>query len=230
MKRIILWSISAISLLLFANFGMQDSTTAGREKPKVNFHGTLVDSTGKKYKVANITISGLYKQIPFYQPPPEKADDPTLNTTRIDLTEVYQLSVPNPNKVSTFDERQYIDVEITSNNTEKTKHNYIVEKTRKLYCDQVDGKLSYEKDFAMETVKLITIDGHKLREGEKPAPEETAGKPSTDSKKTATDAIVQKLEKEVKDIPKGDGKLAQVKDKLVAIVDDLKKTASGLFN
>src|SRR5438876_662120 len=109
MKAMRIAATTAIIFLL-ANWGSEESSVEGRKKPSVNFYGTLTaydenDKAGKEYKVENITVSRLYKQIEIYDMPITAAQatsfdlekDPTKGVkTFVDLSEVSEITVPNP--------------------------------------------------------------------------------------------------------------------------------------
>lgn len=152
--------IIAASLLL-VHFGNNDESITGREKPKINFYGKLTDTSGKTYSVENITISGMYKQVPLYQKPTDKHKDPTVNITRIDFAEIYSIRVPFPETILTYNNRQYIELEITSADLKHTKDTYIIEKTKRLICDQINTAGPIEKDLAFEAVDILIFEGHK---------------------------------------------------------------------
>lgn len=152
--------IIATSLLL-VHFGSNDDSIAGKDKPKINFYGKLTDSSGKTYSVENITISGMYKQIPLYQKPADKNTDPTNNITRIDFAEVYSIRVPFPDTVLTYNSRQYIELEVTSADLKRTKDTYIIEASKRLVCDQVNTAGPIEKDLSFKAVDTLIFEGHK---------------------------------------------------------------------
>lgn len=163
--------IAITMFLVSAHFGSQEESVAGREKPHINFYGTLTDTSGKKYEVDNITISGMYKQIPVYQKPDNKNVNPSINTTRIDFTEVQSIHVPHPTTFLTFNNRQYIEIEVTSKNLSEgksthLKENYIIERTKRLICDQVNSAGPIEKDLSFEAVDTVTFTKHKVRQPE----------------------------------------------------------------
>lgn len=149
------------TFILCANFGSQDTSIAGHEKPKINFYGTLTDTSGDHFEVENITISGLYKQIPFYAKPLHQKIDPSINITRLDLNEIEMIEIPHPETLLTFNGRHYIEVIITSADQKKTTQRYIIEKTKRVMCDQTNGAGAIEKDLSFQAVDKMTIKGHK---------------------------------------------------------------------
>lgn len=148
-------------ILLCANFSSQDSTIAGGEKPPINFYGKLTDSTGQTYDVENITISNMYRQVPVYKEPNDKNIDPSINITRLDFAEIYSITVPHQNEVLTFNNRQYITLEVTSSDSQKTKQTYIIERSKRVICDEVNTAGAIEKDLAFQAVDTLVFAGHK---------------------------------------------------------------------
>lgn len=177
------------TFLLCANFGSDDTSVEGREKPKINFYGKLTDTSGNSFKVENITISGMYKQIPVYQKPDDKNTDPSINITRIDFTEIDTIRVPHPKTVLTFNNRAYIELEISSKDPKKTKQTYIIERSKRVICDQINSAGPIEKDLAFQAVDTLSITGHKS------TPPAEVTKVPVENKKTDVKPVSQKQEK-----------------------------------
>ena len=95
-------ALGATAVLLCANFSMdqKDTSVSGNSaNPVVNFKASIRDNTGTQFNAQNITISGLYKQIPLYNKPKNTKDEnynPTINTVRLDLAEIFKIIVPHP--------------------------------------------------------------------------------------------------------------------------------------
>ncbi len=152
-----------IIVVLCLNLGSPDISVAGGEKPTINFKGKLQDTNGDTYLVENITISGLYKQIPMYKKPNKITLKPTDNITRIDLSEISLISVPEKTAVM-FDGRDYIELEITFRDPTKTKERFIIEKHKRIWCDQVNAAGPIEKDLAFNAIETVTIESYKMSE------------------------------------------------------------------
>ena len=157
----------ASSWLLLANFGGQSDAIDGGEKPPINFYGVLTDSTGEKYKVENITISGMYRQITVYKKPMKKDIDPSINITRIDFIEIASIAVPHPHEILVFNNRNYIELKIVSRNEDKTEQMYIIEKSKRIICDQKNTAGLIEKDLSFQAVDKLIIEGYSQPEKEK---------------------------------------------------------------
>lgn len=165
-KKIALSLWSMVLIIIFAQFSSQ--SVDGGEKPKVNFKGTVIDKNDPEhpYDVENITISGLYKQIPVYKKPPRKNMNPNTNETRIDLDEIREIRVPYQGEMpnlSTYQNRQYIEIEVISNDSKQTKNSYIIETNRKLWCDSINEAGPEEKRISFETLDRVIIKGYEDR-------------------------------------------------------------------
>lgn len=161
--------LTIVCISFLAQFSSQQSTN-GKEKPRINFFGTLLDQSNNSYKVENITIAGLYRQIPFYKIPPRKSMNPNTNITRFDLEEIQQIAVPyktNGPQIHSFKNRDYIEVEITQNDTLKTKGIYIIEIAKKVYCEQESDTGPLQKELSFEAIDKIIFQGYKDRDDKK---------------------------------------------------------------
>ena len=160
--------VASLAFVVLAQFSSDTSTTGGKEKHSINFYGTLIDSQGATYDVDNISISGLYKQIPVYQKPENHNVNPDINKSRIDLAEVYAIKMPGTEPIITkFNKREYVDIIIISNDASKTEYRYIIELSRKIYCDQLNDAGPIEKEISFQALNKLTIKGYKHRDPEK---------------------------------------------------------------
>jgi hypothetical protein len=155
-------SVAIISCVGLAQFSAQQSQD-GKEKPKVNFYGTIVDQSGNSTEVENITLSGLYRRIPVYVKPKRMAN-PDLNKRYIDLDETAQIRVPydgeNP-KIFPFKGRDFVEIQIVSNDGKNTVKPYIVERTRKIYADEKNAAGPIEMVLGIEALDTLTLKGYK---------------------------------------------------------------------
>ncbi len=167
------------AFLLCANFSMDQSggeVTGGGVKPIVNFKGQITDNTEKTFQVENISISGLYKQIPVYAVPSNLKDseyNPTVNTIRLDLAEIKKITVLNPETLLTFKNRTYIVIDVYSNNAPDTKNSYLMENSKKVLCAEVNPAGPIERELQFSAIREIVIDSY-----EKPEPKEADKKPA----------------------------------------------------
>jgi hypothetical protein len=144
---------------ILLNWAGQESTS-GKEKPQINFKGTLTDNSDQTFNVENITISGLYKNIPLYAIPAQPEDNPEDNVTLINLAEIDALeSVPHNGHRAVFKGRRYNKVIVRfKNHTEST---FLVDSARKIFCDVAINKNAIEKRLAFEALRELTITEHK---------------------------------------------------------------------
>jgi hypothetical protein len=160
-------------IVILAQFSSNDTSVTAKVKPSVNFYGTITDDSNNTYTVENITISGLYKQIPVYSIPPKNAMNPERNVSRIDLAEVSEIKVPHYDGIAKshiFANRHYVEIEIVQNDQQRTSNTYIIEKSRKIRFDKVTGAGLLESELSLEALDKIIIKGFKAQELEIPCP------------------------------------------------------------
>ncbi|MCL5874967.1 MAG: hypothetical protein M1114_00650 [Candidatus Dependentiae bacterium] len=93
--------------------------------------------------------------------------------TRIDLCKVAEIKVPKPDERWVFARRKgyhsvpFIEIEITSNDSQKTKHNYLIEDCRKISGDEKNEAGPIEKDIPFNAIQQLTIAGYSYRDMEK---------------------------------------------------------------
>ncbi|HZW61518.1 MAG TPA: hypothetical protein VFF04_04815 [Candidatus Babeliales bacterium] len=194
MKQFITPLIGVASLVILANFSAQETTEEGHKKQTVDFFGILTPQSGTAYKVNNIAIGRRHEAIPFFQKtndllaPEEQKPNPCPNAaknngkrllknpkdgiiTKIDLAEVSEIRVPNPDAVWSYQKKkgyrkvEYIEVEIVSNDSAKTTNTYFIDTYRKLTCDKLlnDGR-PMEQEVPFSAIKSLKIEGYRHRE------------------------------------------------------------------
>lgn len=181
--RLLLHSILLVSLASWSNG--EPTVEGASNKQRINFYGTLLTHQGKiTTKIDNISIGGKYKQIPMFEKPslkkpasthskqeiPLEADPKTeLVTTKIDLSEVSQILVPQPHtlwfykKEKGYRRSEYLEVVVVSNNQQKTKAHYLLEAKTKIYCAEVNPAGPIEKEVPLAAINTLTISGYKFR-------------------------------------------------------------------
>lgn len=172
MKAFVRPLLVANTVLLLINWSGQDTSMQGTPKPAINFYGNIQDNTKTEpFPAQNITIAGQYRQIPVHPLPQSDVKnpsyDPNINTVRLDFSEIRRISVPNPHTKYTFKNREYIMIEVESNDDQMTKNIYILELTKKLYCDQINPAGPIERELSFEAVETITFEGHRTQELDK---------------------------------------------------------------
>lgn len=202
------------------NWGQQESNT-GKEKPQVNFKGTLTDTSGQTYSVENITISGLYKNIPFYAIPLDEKANPESNATLVDLNEVEELkSVPYETQKLQFNNRSYNKVTVALKN--KSENTYVVEASRRIFCDIPINGGSIEKRLSFEALKKLVITSHEQREEHQRA--DVVRKKASEHTHECEQAgkALQELTKEIEKVP------GPEKNAISALVDSVKNWVGGI--
>ncbi len=177
-KRI---TLAGCSLVLLANFSSQDSTTAGGSKPRVNIYGSVTDTSEKTFKAENITLERMYKQIPVYQLVPKNATeqyDPTVNITRLDLSEIRKITFDPNQHPQKYNNRDYHVMTVYSRDTNATTNDYLIESDKKLICDEVNNAGPIEKEIKFKAVKEIMIEGYKAADDLEKSPLEKTTKPN----------------------------------------------------
>ncbi len=179
--------------IIVGNWGQSEATIDGDKKQQVNFYGSLLTHQAKDtINVDNISIGGKYKQIPMVEKPTiaqdiqqEKTDnngkitrkemkldvDPKteLVTTKIDLSEVSALQIPNPQTIWSYQKEnghrkvEFLEVIVFSNNQQKTQARYLLEARTKIYCDEINDAGPIEKEVPLAAVNMLKIDGYKFR-------------------------------------------------------------------
>ncbi len=162
------YNLTALSILTFGlctNFSTQESSmVSGSEKPSINFFGKLSDTSGQSYSVEYITIGGMFKQIPVFSKPNKLELDPSDNTSKLDLSEIISIEAVGDQELK-FNNRSYIEIKVTSNDTQKSEHNYIIDSSKRIRCAESNEAGPIEKDISFRALVKISIDGHKKNEG-----------------------------------------------------------------
>ncbi len=187
MKRILLVAISAISIITLVNWRGPEATVEGNSKHKVNFSGKLITHQGEEYSVDNISIGNKYKQINMYDKPSKHAKagfnteskrreiqldtnpKTDLTVTKIDLSEIKELQIPEPNTVWIYQKKKkhrklkFTEVIVISKSD--TKRHYILERKTKIYCDEIDKAGPVEKIVPLPAIDRLIIEGYSFRNG-----------------------------------------------------------------
>ncbi len=168
MKRTVKQAIvlNTLGILLLCHWGTSnesnDSLVGGGKKPDVNFYGAVVDNTGTTVQAQNITISGMYKQIPVYLKPQnstKKDYNPSDNSAFLDLAEISRIASENSEHIYMFLNRPYIEITVISKNTVTTNH-YLIETNKKIRFDEVNQSGPIEREIAFTALHEITLNGY----------------------------------------------------------------------
>ncbi len=159
-KKQLLASVMVIgAFFIFSHMG-ENTSSENRMLPSVNYFGVLKDTSENTYNIEFITIDHLYKQIPVYEIPKHEQTDPRINTTLLDLSEINIITVNDPEKIVSFNNRSYVVITITFNGQSHTKHDYLIEKNKELFCSQKDsGAGDIEKKLSFQAIVSLEIKG-----------------------------------------------------------------------
>lgn len=229
--------IMVSAFLICTHFSSQKTSTDGREKPSVNVWGLLTDTTNHSYKVENITIAGRFNDIAVYQKPIRPDINPDINTTRLNLCEISEIRIDSP-AVLQFNKRDYVEIKVISNDNRKTQNTYIIEKLKKVFCDEVNSAGPIEKELSFLAVNRIQIYGCKKREDEicrsRPNdqrvqnPQMVVDQQVLDLTVTKTKSLIQELENAAGQLP-NDAQEGTVKSQILQLLDDLKNSFKNWF-
>lgn len=141
-------ALTALSIL--AGFTGEQSGGKDSKKQAVNLSGTLVTQIGhKEYKVENISVAGMIRDIRLFQVPDSAAGvlsyDPHAGIEfKVKLEKGVIIEVPAPKKIWSYkrNERaskvEYVAIEFTPCDKGE-KQEYIVETTRPLLCQDISA-------------------------------------------------------------------------------------------
>ncbi len=228
-ERIIKVTLVISSFLLFTQFSSQTSVD-GKEKPSLNVYGLLTDTSNHSYRVENVTIAGRFSDIAVYQKPISPDLNPDINTTKLDLCEISEIRIEAP-KVVQFNKRDYIEITVISNDTRKTQNRYIIEKLKKLFCDEVNEAGPIEKELSFLAVQRLQIQGCKKQEEEsrvyKLQPQSIDQK-TIDYTITKTEALIKELQEKADQLP-NDANDGSLKSQMLQLLTELQATFKKWF-
>ncbi len=166
--RIFLLIACTSSSMLMLGFSTQEPAGEPKEQQKINFYGILVDTNHEKYRVENISIAGAYENIELYKKPLTPEGNPPDHTDIIDLIDVAIIRRPTTTEephTYTFNKREYIEIEVVF--TDGTEHRYIIEKSKKILCNELSNGEFIKKKIAFEALAYLKIQGHVARDEDK---------------------------------------------------------------
>ncbi len=218
------------ALLFFAHFGGQNSSTSTCEKPAINVSGTLIDTSDQQYSVENVTIGGRYTDIPVYQIPKTPDVNPDINTTKLDLREIHEIRLASP-EVLKFNNRDYLEIEVISNDSRRTKNSYIIDRIKRLQCDEINEAGPIQKELSFLAVKSMVIENARSRQE---AISEYKGQMSdkhmvTDMMITKTKALINELEDSAKRLQQENPEESALQKKIMRGLEELKSTFKSWF-
>lgn len=219
------------ALLLCAQFSSQQSSLGTPEKPAINISGTLITDgvDGNPHEVENITISGRYENIPVYEKPSSEDVNPDINTTRLDLRQISEIR-PVSVEILKFNNRDYVEIEIVSNDAKKTKNTYIIERVKRVQCDEVNAAGPIEKEVSFLAIKNLIIKGSRPRQEAICEHMQYAEKNIVlDSTITQTKNLVNQLEDTTKQLHADDPKESAIKSQLLHLIHEVKQALKSWF-
>lgn len=87
--------------------------------------------------------------------------EPADNITRLDLSEISKITLNQHQEPRRFGSRDYIVIDVYSNDKEKTKNSYMIEADKRLFFDQINPAGPIEKEIKIRAIASIEIDGYK---------------------------------------------------------------------
>ena len=166
-------ALAISALVICANFSEQRSVR--KEKPDVNFSGTITTQANTNMKAENITLGGKYEQINAYDKPAAEMD-PKKSSTSLDFGEISKISIKSPKQalftycppqeIETKEDGttrqktpkpiEYIELNATYKNGET--RSYLVERDRKFWFDEMVGNNRVEHRPNVESIQQIIIE------------------------------------------------------------------------
>lgn len=228
-KWLVKGGLIGATFVLCVQFSSQNSSTIGKEKPTTNVYGILTDSENQSINVQNITVAGRFNDIAVYKKPSDPTTNPDINKTLVDLCALSEIRVAAP-KIVEFNKRKYIEITLISNNAHPTQNNYIIEYSKKLFCDY--GSL--EKELNFTAIRRLQIQGCKKQDEaprsypQQPIVQQTNTIPqklnqqAIDSTLTKTQSLITELEQKAEKL--GNENDATLKNQLLQTIADLKAT------
>lgn len=187
-------TLACAALMCLMNTGFQ--STEKKEAPAINFKG-IVRTNGDHEKAENISISGLYENIPLYGIPKASDTSPTTNVTHVRLDEINAIRYkPGKESIKEYQKRDYVVIEVEFKTGKK--QNYLVERSRKLYYEIPFSDPSIkplEKELNFEALTELTIQGFTQRA-------RNEQKVQTKEKSAAQEAICAQAKKDIATLEK----------------------------
>lgn len=159
MAKKIKYLLLTLILLFCVNTGFQSSEK--KDTPTINFYGEIT-ANNQTEQADNITIGGLYEDIPLYGIPALSETSPSTNITHVRLDDIQAIAhTIGKESIKEFKKRDYVEIELEFKNKKKQK--YLIERARKIYYEVPfsDPKIApLEKELAPEALQKIVIKGH----------------------------------------------------------------------
>lgn len=231
--------ISCIALILLVNLSSQPSSNSGdSQKNKMNFYGTVILNNASttvqgttqeqnKLPIENISIGRMYQHIPVNFIPKDPDAKP-VNIAYLDLVEIAAIEPVQKEGRAVIDKfagREYIEIKVASNDTAHTEQSYIIERNRKIFCDQVNEAGPIKSEFQFEGIAKLEIHGYKQRDENKEvqcvSSTALAGSQEIMKEIEETSSTMQKAEQ---------GQIEQLMTKLNNLIKQLKDSLYSIFS
>jgi hypothetical protein len=180
MKRYSATLLGLLSIAFLVNMSSEETTVGNSKKNAVNFSGSITYTNGVSSKIDNIAIGGVFKNIVLYRQfaTPETntyilAENPQKRTkAKVNLEDIQEITVPAPTSKWVYQESKsqhttnYVEIVVRYKEVGKKEDHFLVETSRKITYDKVDGAASEESPFTDITSLVIT--GYGCRTPEQP--------------------------------------------------------------
>lgn len=234
MKKLYAMMLMLAALVIGMQFSSPHSKQS-REKPEVNFYGSLVYPDGQEVAVENITIYSMIRDIVVYQKPAissaqaQKSGEKIeieQNRTRIELNKICQINTLNPH--IEYNNRIYVEIEVIANDPHHTRNTFLIEQRKEISCDLI--KTGFVKEVSFSAIKSLKIKGQKPQPTPMPyqptaCPDTNAIPDDNDYLITKTNFLLQELETKSKQLPKN-----SLGESIQNMLHDLKNTIKNIFS
>ncbi len=160
---------ACIVIIICAQFSNPHSKQS-KDRPEVNFYGSLIYSDGQEIEVENITINNLVRDIVVYHQPPtypthadqknDKGFDLEINRTKLSLDKICRIRTLDP--LFIYRNRNYVKIEVLSNDQEQVHNVFLIEQRKEVSCTL--QKSQFEKEVSFSALKELKIFGRKAQQ------------------------------------------------------------------
>ncbi len=152
--------LTLCALFVCANFGFQ-SNNSSPELPPLNFYGTIITRNNETFPFNYLTISGLYKAIPWYAQTKTENENPHSNTTFLNLDQIQSITIHHEQPLIQYKHRKFLTVSLLLRH-EQQPLTLLIETNRKVICKQITpaGK-ELTKEITFDAINQILIQGHR---------------------------------------------------------------------
>jgi len=168
MNKNTFYGLSAVVLMaaVVLNFSKQSDKDDKGEQP-INFYGTLTKTDGHMYQVDNISLAGLYEDIPLYAVPSSPDRDPQLDTTRVSLHDISSISqLDGKTEVYTYKNKDYIKIMVAWSQRKRDNTPFLIERNRVIFCNERIAAHP-KKEVFFEVLAMLVVEGFSLKDQKK---------------------------------------------------------------